>query len=140
MSSKPYALANPVMTKRSVFWSQYFYFSMSLLVAAVIVYGFSHTIDQNLIHPKIPRPRLLYFHAALFTGWLVFFILQSLLVRTHGKRRHVVTSPLGFPIRQDGHDCGGEDVGGSYSECGSWWEGRNIEVWGEAHFGWLVSG
>jgi hypothetical protein len=69
MSSKPYALANPVMTKRSVFWSQYFYFFMSLLVAAVIVYGFSHTIDQNLIHPKIPRPRLLYFHAALFTGW-----------------------------------------------------------------------
>jgi hypothetical protein len=24
MRSKPYALANPVMTKRSVFWSQYF--------------------------------------------------------------------------------------------------------------------
>ncbi len=88
MSSKPYALANPVMTKRSVFWSQYFYFFMSLLVAAVIVYGFSHTIDQNLIHPKIPRPRLLYFHAALFTGWLVFFILQSLLVRTHNVRIH----------------------------------------------------
>jgi hypothetical protein len=88
MSFKPYALANPVMTKRSVFWSQYFYFFMSLLVAAVIVYGFSHTIDQNLIHPKIPRPRLLYFHAALFTGWLVFFILQSLLIRTRRVRIH----------------------------------------------------
>ena len=66
MISKPYALANPVLTKRSIFWSQYFYFFMSLLVAAVIVYGFSHTIDKNLIHPKIPRRRLLYFHAALF--------------------------------------------------------------------------
>jgi len=88
MSSKPYTLANPVMIKRSGFWSQYFYFFMSLLVAAVIVYGFSHTIDQNLIHPKIPRPWLLYFHAALFTGWLVFFILQSLLIRTHNVRIH----------------------------------------------------
>jgi hypothetical protein len=65
-----------------------FYFFMSLLVAAVIFYGFSHTIDQGLIHPKIPRPRLLYFHAALFTGWLVFFILQSLLVRAHNVRIH----------------------------------------------------
>ncbi len=76
------------MTRRSAFWSQYFYFFMSLLVAAVLVYGFSQTIDQNLIHPKIPRPPLLYFHAALFTGWPVFFILQSLLVRTHNVRIH----------------------------------------------------
>jgi len=88
MTSKPYALATPVMTKHSVFWSQYFYFFMSLLVAAVIVYGFSRTIDQNLIHPKIPRPKLLYFHAALFTGWLVFFMLQSLLIRTHNVPMH----------------------------------------------------
>lgn len=67
MSSTPYAPARPVVTERSVFWSRYFYFFMALLVTAVIVYGFSRTIDQNLIHPKIPRPRLLYFHAALFT-------------------------------------------------------------------------
>lgn len=61
---------------------------MSLLATAVIVYGFSYTIDQNLIHPKIPRPRLLYLHATLFTGWLVFFILQSVLVRTHNVWMH----------------------------------------------------
>lgn len=61
---------------------------MSLLVVAVIVYGFSHTIDQNLIHPKIPRPRLLYFHAALFTGWLVFYFVQGLLVRMRNVRIH----------------------------------------------------
>jgi len=61
---------------------------MSLLITAVIVYGFSRTINENLIHPKIPRPGLLYFHAVLFTGWLVFFILQSLLVRTRNLRIH----------------------------------------------------
>jgi hypothetical protein len=76
------------ISRHSAFWSQYFYFYMSLLGAAVIIYGFSHTIDQNLIHPKIPRPKLLYFHAALFTVWLAFFILQSLLVRTHNVRIH----------------------------------------------------
>ena len=98
MSSKPYASARPVVTERSVFWSQYFYFFMALLVAAVIVYGFSRTIDQNLIHPRIPRPRLLYFHAALFTSWLVFFIAQSLLVRTHNVRIHRTTGWLGVAM------------------------------------------
>lgn len=73
---------------RASFVERNFYFMMSLLVAAVVVYGFSHTIDQNLIHPKIPRPRLLYFHAAIFTGWLLFVILQSGLVRTHNVRIH----------------------------------------------------
>ena len=73
---------------RASFFSRYFYLLMSLLAAAVIVYGFSHTVDQNLIHPTVPRPRLLYFHAALFTGWLAFFTLQSVLVRTRNVRIH----------------------------------------------------
>jgi hypothetical protein len=66
----------------------YFYLFMSLLIAATIVYGFSHTVDKNLIHPAPPRPAILYFHAFVFTGWLVFYIFQSLLVRTRNVRIH----------------------------------------------------
>ncbi len=61
---------------------------MSLLIAATIVYGFSHTVDKNLIHPSPPRPAILYLHAAVFTGWLIFYIFQSLLVRTRNVRLH----------------------------------------------------
>jgi hypothetical protein len=50
-----------------------------------VVFGFSFTIDRNLIHPAIPRPRILYLHAAVFSGWLLFFLFQSILVRS----RHV---------------------------------------------------
>lgn len=67
---------------------KYFYFAMSLLVAVAVVYGFSNTIGVNLIHPTVPRPRLLYFHAAIFFGWLIFFIVQSGLVRTGNVRLH----------------------------------------------------
>src|ERR1700733_3330064 len=67
---------------------KYFYFAMSLLVAVAVVYGFSNTMGANLIHPTVPRPRLLYFHAAIFFGWLVFFIVQSGLVRTGNVRLH----------------------------------------------------
>jgi hypothetical protein len=74
---------------RVVRWlEKYFYFSMSLLIAVVVWYGFSHTIDKNLIHPSVPRPLVLYFHAAIFTGWLVFFIAQSALVRMGNVRVH----------------------------------------------------
>ena len=65
-----------------------FYFLMSLLIAVVVVYGFSHTINARLIHPPSPRPFILYVHAAIFTGWIVFFILQSTLIRMRNARLH----------------------------------------------------
>jgi hypothetical protein len=67
---------------------RYFYFFMSLLTVAVVVYGFSFTVDKNLIHPTVPRPWLLYVHAAVFSAWLAFFLLQSLLVRTRNVQWH----------------------------------------------------
>ena len=67
---------------------RYFYFSMSLLVAAIVVWGFSHTVNNNLFHPAVPRPFLLWIHAAAFSGWVAFFILQFSLVRTHNVRVH----------------------------------------------------
>ncbi len=80
------------------FLRHYFYFFMSLLIAVVVVLGFSQTIDMNLIHPTIPRPFLLYVHAAVFTGWLVFFILQSFLVRTSNVRTHRALGMLGIAM------------------------------------------
>ena len=29
---------------------RYFYFAMSLLIAAVVVFGFSHTVEARLVH------------------------------------------------------------------------------------------
>lgn len=68
--------------------SQYFYLFMSLLIAAVVTYGFSHTINDNLIHATPVRPWILYLHATVFCGWVVFFVVQSALVRTRNVRVH----------------------------------------------------
>jgi FtsH-binding integral membrane protein len=75
-------------TKRAVSGDQYFYFAMSLLITAIVIYGFSHTVSQNLFHPDLPRPWILWVHGALFSGWLLFFILQSTLIRTRNVRVH----------------------------------------------------
>jgi len=63
------------------FLSRYFYFCMSLVVAGLVVWGFSRTVDTHLFHATPPRPFLLWMHATAFSTWVVFFIAQSALVR-----------------------------------------------------------
>jgi hypothetical protein len=85
-SAKPRIVSKP--SRLSCFLNQYFYFCMSLLVAAVVIYGFSHTVNDGLIHATPPRPWILWVHGAVFSGWVVFFIFQSALVRTHHVKLH----------------------------------------------------
>ena len=60
---------------------RYFYFVLSLIVAVVVVAGFSKTVGPGLVHAAPARPVLLWLHGAAFSAWVVFFILQSGLVR-----------------------------------------------------------
>ena len=67
---------------------RYFYFAMALLVLAIVVSGFSKTVNESLFHPAVPRPRILWIHAAVFFAWVLFFLLQTTLVRTRNVRWH----------------------------------------------------
>lgn len=91
MASAPQTAAvNPSwsFTGRNGLADRYFYFAMSLLAAVVVIWGFSHTVDQNLIHAAPPRPLILWFHGAAFSAWIAFFIFQSALVRTRNVKIH----------------------------------------------------
>lgn len=76
------------ITGRNGLLDRYFYFAMSLVFAAIVVTGFSKTVDQNLFHAAIPRPLILWFHGGAFAGWILFFIFQSTLVRTRNVKWH----------------------------------------------------
>jgi len=78
---------NP-LTGRNGLVDQYFYFAMSLLLAAIVVIGFSRTVDHNLVHAAPARPLLLWIHGAAFSGWVAFYIFQSALVRTRNVKWH----------------------------------------------------
>ena len=69
------------------FLGRYFYFAMAVLLAVVVWYGFSHTIEENLFHPSFARPRVLYIHAAMFGGWIVLLVVQTGLVALARKTR-----------------------------------------------------
>jgi len=71
------------VTGRNGLVHRYFYFAMSLLMAAIVVDGFKRTVNDNLFHPAVPRPFILWIHASAFAGWVIFFIGQSTLVRIH---------------------------------------------------------
>ncbi len=75
------------------FLSRYFYFCAALGMAGLAVWAFSHTIDARLLHANPPRPRLLWFHGAIFAAWIVLFVAQSALVRV---RKVVVHRALGW--------------------------------------------
>jgi hypothetical protein len=58
-----------------------FYLGIALVMALVVAAGFGRTINTRLFHPPSERPWILYVHAALFTIWVVLFIVQTALVR-----------------------------------------------------------
>jgi hypothetical protein len=78
---------NPI-TGRNGLVDRYFYFAMSLLLAVIVIAGFRLTVDQSLFHAAPPRPFLLWVHGAAFSGWIVFYIFQSALVRTRNVKWH----------------------------------------------------
>jgi len=74
-------LGTTSLTGRNGILCRYFYFAMSLLLAAIVVAGFKRTVNDNLFYPAVPRPFILWTHASAFTAWAIFFICQSTLVR-----------------------------------------------------------
>ena len=68
--------------------ARWFYLAAALTVLVVVVYGFSQTVGDSLIHPKIGRPPILYVHAAVMSAWVILFIAQVALVRLKRTRWH----------------------------------------------------
>jgi hypothetical protein len=67
---------------------EYFYFLMSLIIAGVVVFGFSQTVGDNLFWAPVPRPFILWVHAGLFICWLAVFVAQTALVRSRRLNWH----------------------------------------------------
>ncbi len=89
-SASQTSVARPAfnLTGRRGLIDNYFYLAMSILMIAIVIWGFGHTVNDNLFHPAVPRPRILWVHSAVFSSWLLLFLLQSALVRTHNVRLH----------------------------------------------------
>jgi len=75
----------PQLEKSRTWRDDWFFFWAAWIIAAIVAYGFAQTISQRLLHAAIPRPRILWLHAAVFFGWICVFIIQT----THARARRV---------------------------------------------------
>jgi hypothetical protein len=71
---------------------------MTLLSAGILVWGFGHTVNPVLLHPAVPRPRILWVHAIVFSLWLVFALGQTALVRVRRVAIHRVMGWFGVGL------------------------------------------
>lgn len=67
---------------------RYFYFGMAVLILVLVSVMFSTTVPARLFHPKITPPAIVWVHGFVFYGWVLFFLLQSSLVKIRKTRWH----------------------------------------------------
>ena len=63
-----------------------FYLFMSLLLTAIVVFGFSHTVPHDFEAPGLPG--MLQIHAGIFVAWVLLFIAQPALVMKRSVALH----------------------------------------------------
>jgi hypothetical protein len=69
-------------------WDRNFFLLMVALGWVGIVMGFGGSIARHLSTHAAPYPLIIHFHGAVFVGWLVFFTIQILLIRSSNLAAH----------------------------------------------------
>jgi uncharacterized membrane protein YozB (DUF420 family) len=64
----------------------------------LIIFGFSHTIGQVLLHPTVPAPPILWVHVALASSWLALLLAQAMLAARGRLDLHRRLGPLGAAV------------------------------------------
>lgn len=83
---RPAALMRTTGLRRII--ERYFYFVMSLVIATIVISGFSRTIGGRLLHPLAKPPALLWIHGGVFFAWIGLFIFQSTMIRIRKVHLH----------------------------------------------------
>lgn len=65
-----------------------FYLGMMAAITVLILYGFSHTVGKDVLHPAETPPTILYIHVITYTLWLGVLMSQTLLVWLRNPRLH----------------------------------------------------
>jgi hypothetical protein len=65
-----------------------FYFSIALAIALLITIGFMRTFYARPFFDLPPLPTLMHVHGAVFTAWMVLFVVQTRLIAAHKAQTH----------------------------------------------------
>src|ERR1700754_2814412 len=84
-----------VRAQKKTLTGRYFYLGMMVTITALILFGFSHTVGTDVLHPAEAPPTILYVHVITYTAWLGVLLSQTLLVWLRNPRLHRKLGMLG---------------------------------------------
>lgn len=90
------ALEQDLPTTRTA--SPYFYVWMAGLCLAMAVVGFAPTYWLPVTSGRFQGPPLAHIHGLLFTGWVVFFVVQAWLIASGRRQRHRTLGLIGISL------------------------------------------
>lgn len=73
-----------------------FFAGMAILLCFVVVYGFSRTyFFAGMVRASLPSP-ILHVHGAIFTLWMLLYVVQTALISAHRVAWHRTLGTVGF--------------------------------------------
>jgi hypothetical protein len=75
-----------------------FHLAMALAIAASMVAGFYYELPKYVTHPAVRFPAILGVHAAVFSSWMVLYVVQTLFVRVRSVDLHRMLGWLGLAL------------------------------------------
>jgi hypothetical protein len=72
-----------------------FFFSMSIVLLLTVLVGFLPTLYLRAFRDLPPLPGHLHVHGAILTGWFVWLVVQTSLIRTNRVAHHRRLGALG---------------------------------------------
>jgi len=87
-------VARPVRTRTD----RVYFTTMSFLLLGIVVVGFAPTYFlAGILRAPLPNT-LIHIHGAIFSSWIILFVVQNVLVATHNVRLHRKLGWLGAAI------------------------------------------
>lgn len=71
---------------------------MALIMTAVILAGFGFEVPAYVIHPKVPRPAIMWVHGITMLAWLAIYVTQTALVDAKRIATHRRLGMLGLSL------------------------------------------
>src|SRR5438132_666935 len=75
-----------------------FFSTMSVVAAVVVLTGFANTYPAKVLSADAAVPAVVHLHAAVFTSWLILFVVQTLLVMRGNIKLHQQLGTAGIAL------------------------------------------
>ncbi len=75
-----------------------FHAVVALIILAFMIVGFGVELPKYVLHPRVSFPPILLYHSIAFIGWMLLYVVQTLLIQARQVRLHRTLGLLGVAL------------------------------------------